>query len=70
MAARTFAQHNLPTFLYSYDHQPYESVNEGIVTHWGAFHGASQPRAPSPLADPLRRQRVVEHATPSRLRLE
>ena len=40
MAARTFAQHNLPTFLYSYDHQPYESVNEGIVTHWGAFHGA------------------------------
>ena len=47
MAARTFAQHNLPTFLYSYDHQPYESVNEGIVTHWGAFHGTSQ-------RDPLR----------------
>ena len=61
MAARTLAQHNLPTFLYSYDHQPYESVNEGIVTHWGAFHGASQARAPSPLADPLRRQH--DHST-------
>lgn len=44
MAAQVLASQGRPTFLYSFDHTPYESVNEGhISSHLGAFHGAEVP---------------------------
>ena len=46
MAARVFASQGRPTFLYSYDHPPYESVNQGMPirsSYLGAFHGAEVP---------------------------
>ncbi len=43
MAARVFAAHQQPTFLYSYDHQPFMSVNEGFTEMLGAFHGSEVP---------------------------
>ena len=40
MAARVLASQGRPTWLYSFDHTPYESVNEGrISSYLGAFHG-------------------------------
>ena len=44
MAAKVFASEGRPTYLYSYDHTPTYSVNEGhISSHLGAFHGSEVP---------------------------
>lgn len=34
MAARVFAAQGRPTYLYSFDHTPYESVNEGRISSY------------------------------------
>lgn len=44
MAARHFANLGQPTYLYSFDHAPFESINwPGHTFHLGAFHGAEVP---------------------------
>lgn len=44
MAARHFASLGQPTYLYSFDHAPFESINwPGHMFHLGAFHGAEVP---------------------------